>query len=1094
MIESKRNIAGRLTEIFVSSKLTVLFILACALMGVIAVVMTSREENPQIEVPGAVVQVLLPGATSDEVEERVIRPLEGIVKQIPGVDHTYATAMNSMGMLSVQFKVSQNKEKALINLYDRVLGERDRLPAEAGVPMIRSADADDVPIVSITLASEKYDDYALKRLADRLMEGLRSLEAVSATYVKGGRDREVRIELDPERMQAFGVTLDQVRLLITAGNVSAPLGTQVQNGQNKKVVLDGFLVSAEDLKRLIVGGNAGRPIYLGEIAHVIDGPPVERDKLSRLAFGPADARFGKMQQPEIPAVTVAIAKKRGSNAVFLANDVLERVERMKAQFVPPEVEVIVTRNDGQKADDAVNQLIEHMGIAVLAVFLVTAVFLGLKEALIVGVTVPLILSLTLGAIYLCGLTINRVTLFSLILSLGLLVDAAIVVIENIHRHYSRLGNSEKRQITVLSVNEVGNPTNLATLAIIIVFVSLIPALTGMPARFFFPVGFGVPVAMAVSLLVAYSVVPWAANRWLKPGEGHDLEDHNAGSRLHRFYYRIMTPLVDNPKSRRRAFLLIGLAMALSLMQPIWQFVRPSGISGAQSWFGVEISMLLKDNKNTFNITIDMPETTPLEVTDKVAREIGTLLRKIPEVRDYQTWLGEAGVIDFNGMLRGSGSKVGPHIAEIRVNFEDKKQRSKTSIDIAKELRPLVSAISERYPGSTVQVVEDPPGPPVRATVLAEIYGPDLERLRTLSGNVKRAFKQTYDMAEVVDSEVEDVYQHRLVVDKEKAALSGISSAEVAIALRRLIDGEELGVAHIHGEKNAVLIRLKVPRRYQVDPNLLSRVNVTNRQGQRIPLSELVKVQATTADRPIQHKDGERVTFVGGELGKTAQAYAVLDLDKRIDGMEVGDGSRLVTGNLRPKSLAPDTINGYRLHWDGEMRLMLDTYRDMLVALALALIGIFLLLVAYYQSFAVPMIAMAAIPLGIVGVFPGHWLLGQAYSATSMVGVIALAGVVVRNSLLIIDFVLDYLRRGVEPREAVLEGSAMRLRPILLTALAIVLGSLVMLTDPVFSGLAISLIFGTIASTVLTVIVVPLLLYLLLCRRQKTEILMETGTL
>ncbi|HMM45723.1 MAG TPA: efflux RND transporter permease subunit [Candidatus Macondimonas sp.] len=1082
MIDRRLNSAGRLAELFVTSKLTVLFMLACTLLGLLAVTLTPREENPQIVVPGAEVRVLLPGASAEEVEELVIHPLEGIVKQIPGVDHTYATAVNSMGALMVQFKVGQDKEKSLVKLYDRILGQRDRLPSDAGNPLIRSVDVDDVPIVTVTLASEKYDDYALKRLSDRMLEGLRSLEAVSATYVQGGRDRELRVELDPERLQAFGVTLDQVRTFLTAGNVSAPLGTVVQQGQNRNVFLDGFLASAEDLQRLIVGNHAGRPIYLGDVAHVVDGPPEEREKLSRFAFGPADARFNKTQQPELPAVTLAVAKKRGTNAVFVANDVLERIERMQAQFVPPGVELVVTRNDGQKADAAVNGLIEHLAIAVFAVFLVTAVFLGLKEALIVGVTVPLILALTLGAVYLFGLTINRVTLFALILSLGLLVDAAIVVIENIHRHYGRLGDKDKRLITVQATKEIGNPTNLATLAVMLVFGSLL-VVSGMPGQYFYPVAFSVPVAMAASLLVAYSIVPWATNRWLKPGEGHELEDHDAGDRLHRFYHAVMAPLVDSPRRRRRVFLLVGLAIALSLFQPLWQFVRPAGLSGPQAWFGVEMAMMPKDNKNTFNITLDLPETVPVETTDRLAREIGTLLRQNPYVRDYQIWVGEAGIIDFNGLLRGAGGKAGPHVAEIRVNLQDKKERSKTSIEIVRELRPAVQAIAARFPGSTVQLVEDPPGPPVRATVLAEIYGKDPQQLRALSGQVQAAFRQTYDMVEVNDSEGEDVYQHRLGIDREKAALSGLTVAEVAVALRRLIDGEELGRAHIRGEKNPVLIRLQIPRRHQIDPALLSQVSLTNRQGQRVPLSELVRVIPAWADRPIQHKDGERVSYVGGELETTAPVYAVLDLDRRLDGLALADGSRLTTGNLRLNPVTPDTLGGPRLLWDGELRMTLDTYRDMLGALGLALTFIFLVLVAYYHSFSLPLVAMAAIPLGLVGIYPGHWLMGQSFTATSMIGIIALAGVVVRNSLLIIDFVLDYQRQGMGLREAILEAGAVRLRPILLTALAIVLGSAVMLSDAVFGGLAISLIFGTLASTVLTLIVIPLLLYLLLRHQQ-----------
>jgi multidrug efflux pump subunit AcrB len=1094
MSNPKLNSAGRLANLFATSRLTVLFMLACTLLGLLAVTLTPREENPQIIVPGAQVRVFLPGASAAEVEQLVIRPLEDIVKQIPGVDHTFATAMNSAGMLAVQFEVGQDKEKSLVKLYDRILGQRDRLPADAGAPLIVSVDVDDVPIVTVTLASQTYDDYALKRLADRLLDGLRSLESVSASYVKGGRDREVRVELEPDRLQSFAVTLDQVRGVLAAANVSAPVGSVVQQGQNQSVFLDGFLNSADDLKRVMVGNHAGRPIYLGDVATLVDGPPDERTRLSRFAFGPADPRFGKGLDAEIPAVTLAVAKKPGTNAVVVADEVLARIERMQQQFIPAGVELVVTRNDGQKADDAVNVLIEHLGIAVFSVFLVMVFFLGLKEALIVGVTVPLILGLTLGVNYLFGPTINRVTLFALILSLGLLVDAAIVVIENIHRHYARLGQRNKRAVTVQATNEIGSPTNLATIAVMLVFVSLVPMLTGMPGQYFYPVGFTVPLAMAVSLLVAYTVVPWAANRWLKPGEGHDLEDHDPKDRLHRVYHAVMTPLIHRPGLRRGVLLGMVAAIVLSLLQPAWQFVRPAGVSGAQSWLGVEMAMLPKDNKNTFNISLDMPAPTPLETTDRAVREIGAVLRENALILNYQSWIGEAGVIDFNGLLRGTGGKAGPQVAELRVNLIDKTERSTTSIEIVRELRQRLLAIQSRYPGSVIQLVEDSPGPPVRAMVMAEIYGPELGPLRAVGKQVEAAFRQTYDMVEVNDSEPDDVHEHRLVVDRQKAALSGVTTGEAAIALRRLLDGETLGRVHIAGEKNAVPIRLQIPRRHQIDPALLARVYLVNRQGKPVPLSELVRRVPALADRPIQHKDGERVVYVGGELVRTAPVYAVLDLDRRLDGLPLPGGERLATGNLRFNPVMPDTIDGYRLLWDGEIRMTLDSYRDMLGALGLALTLVYLVLVAYYQSFAIPLVAMAAIPLGLAGIFPGHWLMGQSFTATSMIGVIALAGVVVRNSLLIIDFVLDYRRQGLDLREAILEAGAVRLRPILLTALAIMLGSAVMLTDPVFGGLAISLIFGTLVSTVLTLIVVPLLLYLLLRYKDRKEAIMEKGTL
>jgi multidrug efflux pump subunit AcrB len=486
----------------------------------------------------------------------------------------------------------------------------------------------------------------------------------------------------------------------------------------------------------------------------------------------------------------------------------------------------------------------------------------------------------------------------------------------------------------------------------------------------------------------------------------------------------MTPLIHRPGLRRGVLLAMVVAIVLSLLQPTWQFVRPAGVSGAQSWLGVEMAMLPKDNKNTFNISLDMPAPTPLETTDRAVREIGAVLRENALILNYQSWIGEAGVIDFNGLLRGTGGKAGPQVAELRVNLIDKTERSTTSIEIVRELRQRLLAIQSRYPGSVIQLVEDSPGPPVRAMVMAEIYGPELGPLRAIGKQVE----------------------------------------------------------------------VQIPRRHQLDPALLARVYLVNRQGKPVPLSELVRRVPALADRPIQHKDGERVVYVGGELVHTAPVYAVLDLDRRLDGLPLPGGERLATGNLRFNPVMPDTIDGYRLLWDGEIRMTLDSYRDMLGALGLALTLVYLVLVAYYQSFAIPLVAMAAIPLGLAGIFPGHWLMGQSFTATSMIGVIALAGVVVRNSLLIIDFVLDYRRQGLDLREAILEAGAVRLRPILLTALAIMLGSAVMLTDPVFGGLAISLIFGTLVSTVLTLIVVPLLLYLLLRYKDRKEAIMEKGTL
>ena len=1083
MNDQPRNLAYRLSEIFVTSKLTILTILAVSIFGVIAVFITPREENPQIIVPSAKITVQLPGASSLEVEELIVTPLEGILSEMSGVDHTYGVAMNSLGIVTVQFKAGQDKEASLVKLYDRVLRNRTRMPKNASEPLIESLDVDDMPIVAVTLASKTFDDYALKRIADRMAERLRSLSSVSVVSVHGGRDREIRIDLDPERLLAFGIPLDRVRSTLTANNLALPVGDTVRSGTYQTVFLEGFFRHVEDVRNLIIGQHESRPIYLGDIAKIVDGPPLERKQLSRFTFGAADPNFVKMGKLDLAAVTLAVAKKKGTNAVFMANDTLERIERMRREFVSKDIHVIITRNDGKKADDAVNLLIEHLAIAVSTVFLVLILFLGWKEATIVTLAVPLVFFISMGADLLGGVTINRVSLFALILSLGLLVDDAIVVIENIHRHYRSGDGRSKRKTTILACAEVGGAANLATATVMAVFVSLF-MITGMSGQYFYPIAFNVPIAMAASLFVAYTVTPWASYRWLHHASAKPITARKRKSHL-AYFYRWLVLFAIRKKPLR--WLIYGLTLGLlliTILQPAWQFVRPQGVVGPKPYLGVALGFLPKDNKNTFNIAIEMPETTPVEITDKAVREINSLVARHPLVMNTQSWIGQSGIIDFNGLLRGSGDKKGPHIAEIRINLIDKHQRSTTSIELVRQLRPKVNAITAKYPGSSVQLVEDPPGPPMRATVLAEIYGNDLDLLRKLSTKVSSAFHKTHDMVDISDSEPHDVPEHRIIVDKEKAALSGVSNAQVAQILRVLFEGEVIGRIHSAGEKNAVPIRARVPHRSRLDPTQLDRVFVESASGKRIPLSELVRVVPGHRDRPIFHKDNERVTFVGGELTKTAPVYAIIDLDKKLDGLDLGKGLSLETRNLSFVPVVPDTIDGYQLLWGGEIRFTLDTFRDMGLALGMALTLVYLLLVAYYHSFSIPLVAMSSIPLGMIGVFPGHWIMGADFSATSMVGVIALAGVVIRSSLLIIDFVRENQNHGMTLHKAAYQAGIIRARPILLTTLAVMLGSSVMLADPVFGGLAISLIYGTAVSSALTIIIVPVLYHRLEKWREK----------
>ncbi len=1088
MNKPRLNPAGLLASFFVDSKITILFVFGCLLLGTVAILYTPREENPQIVVPAADVIVTLPGASPHEVEQLLMRPLENIVKQITGVNHVFTTSMNSVGIMTVQFIVGQDKEQSLVKLYDQVLGQRDKLPPDASIPMIKSVDVDAVPIVTITLASDNYDDYQLKRVADRVLEGLRSLKTVSATYVRGGRDREVRVEVDPGKAEAFNVSLELIRRALAYSNLSMPLGSKIENNEQLLMLFDGHIASAEDLKSLIISTYNHRPVYLSDVAHVVDGPTTERNTLSRLTFGQNDRRFDQYDNPELPAVTLAVAKITGSNAVEMADTVLERIEVMKETIIPSGIEVVVTRNDGKKANDAVNILMENLVIAVISVFIITIFFLSWKEASIVGLAVPLILGLTLGADYLFGPTINRITLFAFILAIGMLVDGAIVVTENIHRHYAQMktdDDAEKIRVAIMATNEIGNPTNLATFAVMLVFASQF-VLDGMVGQYFYPLAFNLPIAMFASVVVAYIVTPWACYRWLKPSEMKvDADEHASDSALANFYGKILTRLLDDRRLRLQVFALIIVAILLAVMQPAWQFMRPSGITGPQSFLGVELGMLPRDNKNTFNITIDMPESSAVELTDQVAREVGAVLRDIPHVTNYQTWIGQSGVIDFNGLLRGAANKKGPHVAEVRVNLMDKAERDATSMDIVLAMRPQIEAVQARFPGSLIQLIEDPPGPPMQATLLAEIYGKDREVMEDIAHQIGDAFRSTYDVVEVHDSIPEPIEEYRMTIDRQKAAMAGISTAQIATSIRRVMVGEDVGRMHISDERNPVPIRMMVPRHFNIEPEKFSMAPISNAKGQVIPLSAYVRYEKHPVDNPIFRKDYERVMYVAGELTESAPLYAILKLNKEVKDITAKDGLEITSGVdfTRPH---PNTLKGYQVIWGGEIRLTLDTYNDMINAFGLAILFIFILLVAYYQSFKIPLIAMAALPLGLIGVFPGHWIMGQTFTATSIIGIIALAGIVVRNSLLIIDFVLDLIKEGASLKDAILKGTLLRLRPILLTALSTILGAGVMVSDSVFGGLALSLIYGTVVSTLLTVIVIPLLFYQFLLNEQNRK--------
>ncbi|MEW5769260.1 MAG: efflux RND transporter permease subunit [Pseudomonadota bacterium] len=1086
---SDMNIAGKLAATFLESKITPLMILALFMVGALALLMTPREYNPQIVVPAANIIVAKPGAGPREIENLIVKPLEAIMHAQSGVDHTYGYAGNDFGMVTVQFKVGQNQEDSLVKLYNQLVQNMDRIPPGANEPIVRPINVDDVPILTLTLSSRQHDDTALREVGARLLEQLRNVPGVSFTQLLGGRAPALNVWVDPQRVAHAGLTLDRIDQALRGANVSAPLGTLTHGNVARPLRLSGFLGNAEAVGAIVVGVSAGRPIYLKDVARIEAGG-AEIEEASWIGFGPA----ARQQRRDVaPAVTLAIAKKAGTNAVDVAEAVLAKLDALKRQAVPQGIDITVTRDDGERADAAVNLLVEHLGIAIVTVILLMWWFLGWREAGIVTMTIPLILFIVLAVGFLFGQTINRITLFALILALGLLVDDSIVVIENIHRHlhHGKVKMEEFGKTLVTAANEIGNPTNVATVAVMLAFIPM-AFVTGMMGPFMRPIPINVPVAMLASLFIAYAVVPWAARRVLRgkamkalaqsetlEGHGHEKQDP-----LRRAYLAVVRPLMASAAKRNVFFLVVLALLVGAMVMPAWQFVRPSGINGPLSPLGVELKMLPNDNTNTMLLQIDMPAGTALAATDQVARAVAGVLGRHPHVADYQTFLGLTAPIDFAALVRGDLIKRGENLAQIRVNLRDKHDRSESSHEIANEFDAQLKSVRAAFPAARIKIYETPPGPPVASQILAELYGPDYARLQAAAAEVNAAFHRVYGMTNVDDSVTADLDSFHVHVDAEKAMLAGVAPAQVAKLLRDYVNGFSIGILHMADAREPVDITVRLPRAQRADPAMLMDLRIAAPQGAQIPLGEIARVERVLTAKPLYSRDQHPTVMVGGEMLKSSPVYAVLALDQMLDGQKLKSGATFTTGNLGFVEAQPKDVVDTTLLWGGEMRLTLDVFRDLGSAFMVALVLIYLLLTAYYKSFMLPVIVMGAIPLTLIGVFPGHWATGQAFTATSMIGVIALAGVVVRNSLLLIDFILDYRRQGYSLDEAVMEAGAVRFRPILLTALAIIAGSAIMVTDPVFGGLAVALIFGTFASTALTLVVIPLL-YLLWQRSLKT---------
>ncbi|HZJ53470.1 MAG TPA: efflux RND transporter permease subunit [Myxococcaceae bacterium] len=1054
------GVAGTLAQAFIGSRLTPLLVTGSVLLGLVAIWALPREEEPQIKVPVFDIFVEMPGAGAAEVESRVSAPLERLTWEIAGVEYVYSTSQPGRSLVVVRYRVGEDPERALVKLSRKLEASADRIPAGASMPLVKARSIDDIPILALTFHSDRVDHLGLRRVAAEVAAQIKHLPEVSETFLIGGYRRQIGIHLDPAALEARGLAVLDVQRALGPANRQEVAGALTTLDREVIVQTGAFFTSAEEVASAVVGVHERRPVYLRDVARVEDGAEETRQYVF---FGTGAAAPGPARDE--PAVTLAVAKRPGSNAITVARAVLSQVERLRGTTIPSEIEISVSRNYGESAAEKSNELLFHMALSVVGVSLLVLFLLGWRESTVVAVAIPSTLALMLLLFYLLGYTINRVTLFALIFSIGILVDDAIVVVENIVRHRELEGSSRAsmREIAIRAVAEVGNPTVLATLVVIAAILPM-AFVGGLSGPYLRPIPAGASAAMVFSLLVAFVVTPWAAVRLLGGrrvgGSGHDREN-----RTTRAYRWLMSRLVGRPRWRW-GFLGLTALLLLGAMA----FV-PTG------W--VRVKMLPYDNKSELEVVLDMPEDSSLERTAQVAREIAAAVRQEKEVTSAQVYVGTAAPHGFNGLMRHYDLRRGSSRAEVQVNLLPKAERRIQSHAFAIRIRPAVTAIAARH-GARVVVAEVPPGPPVMQSVVAEIYGPDEAERQRLAERMRGLFRRTPGVVDVDWSIESPQPKQVLVVDKEKAALHGIHAESVARTLRIAVDGERVGRLHVPRDQEAVDLVVDVPRSQRTGMADLLALRLPDGRGQSlVPLGELVRVESTLEDRSIQHKNLLPVVYVTGDVagGAESPAYAILEMSKGVDA-----AVRIHHANQPVSDAQP------ALKWDGEWHVTLELFRDLGGAFVICLFLIYALLVGWFRSFTTPLVVMAPIPFSLVGILPAHAAMGAFFTAPSLIGFMAGAGIVVRNSIILVDFAEGRIRQGLSVEEAVVDAGAVRFRPMLLTALAVTVGSAVILFDPIFQGLSISLAAGEVASLLISRMAVPVLYAMV--RRQKTGELEE----
>jgi len=1058
--------AGRLAGALIGSKLTLLGLIASLLLGLLAIALLPREEEPQIKVPMIDVLVSMPGATAKEVEQRLAVPMEKLLYELPGIEYIYSTSQPGQCLLIARFFVGEDFEKAIVSLNQKLQTNFDRIPHGVSLPLVKPHTIDDVPVLALTFHSRTYDHYALRRLAAEVDDAIKSIFEVAETRLIGGNRRQLRVEFDPLLLAARGLSPADLSQRLQQANRQGQSGSLRSLNQEILVQTGTFLASAAEVGRIVVGVDGDRPVYLSEVARVLDGPA---EPQSYVLHGT------RTTQPEA-AVTLSVAKRPGANAVEVVETVRHKVESLKGSLIPPEVEVTISRDYGETAAEKANELLLHMGIAVFGVAILILLFLGWRESTIVLLAIPSTLALTLLLFYLYGYTLNRITLFALIFSIGILVDDAIVVVENIVRHLRLPANrgASLQEVAIAAVIEVGNPTILATWAVIAAILPM-AFVGGLMGPYMRPIPIGASAAMLFSLLIAFTVTPWAAIRILRAPKGAAMgsqdPDHAPNDLFTRLYHRIMDPLLGRRGWRLGFFaLIVGLLLVSCSLVVLGK---------------VKVKMLPFDNKSEFQIILDLPEGTPLEQTARVATEMAEVVAREPEVVNYQIYTGTASPFNFNGLVRHYFLRSGPTVADIQVNLKAKAERDSQSHDIAKRVRPELARIAAKY-GATLAVAEVPPGPPVLQTLVAEIYGPDEQSRLQLATEVKRIFADTAGVVDIDWFREDERTKVVLTVDKEKAALNAISEGEITRAIEMGLTGRSIDLFHQPRDKEEIDLILQLPQaqRARVDDLL----NIALRpegapQAPLVPLRELVRVSEQPVEQPIYRKNLKPVLYVTGDVAGAAESpvYPILEMNKRIKALDAsrfgGRAGAIEVYNLKQPFLEDQPA----MKWDGEWHITLEVFRDLGLAFCVVMVLIYMLMVGWFKDYITPLVVMAAIPFSLIGILPAHWGLNAFFTATSMIGFMAGAGIVVRNSIILVDFIELRISHGLPLAEAVVEAGAIRFRPMLLTALAVVVGASVILADPIFQGLAISLMFGEIASLLISRMAVPVLYFMVKSR-------------